>query len=236
MKSRRFAKRMKWRFAGGLLVPSLFCALSSAATNAPPELPEKTKAVVISATPPDYPYQARRERMTGSGIVVLDINKATGLVTRAYMAKSTGHGILDDETIRTFKQWRFKPGTISNLKTPITFTLQGGRLSYEFKEKPMGDVLARYLGQGTVIKGPLPSYPSFQPWTYKSGAGVYELHAGSDGHVNDVRILKSSGDETFDKIVGKTLRKWVLARGPIIIELPLRFTLTPEKYSIDVAR
>ena len=40
----------------------------------------------------------------------------------------------------------------------------------------------------------------------------------------------------FDRIAGQTLRKWRRRWGPLILELPLRFTLTPTNYSVDVGQ
>lgn len=124
------------------------------------------------------------------------------------------------------------------MKSPITFTMFRGLPSTEYvvRSKSMDDVLARFLGKGTVVKGPIPKYPRSPAWTYKQGKGVYELHAGSDGKVAEVRILKSSGDSIFDREAVKTLGKWRLRRGPLVLELPLSFTLTPANYSVDVAR
>jgi TonB family protein len=72
-----------------------------------------------------------------------------------------------------------------------------------------------------VLHGPNPAYPRNAPWTDKQGKGIYELHVGKDGKVEDVRILKSSGDATFDRVAVSTLRKWRLRKGPLIVELPL---------------
>jgi TonB family protein len=57
-----------------------------------------------------------------------------------------------------------------------------------------------------------------------------------DGSVVDVKILKGSGDGTFDRVTVKTLRAWRLSRGPLVLELPLRFTLTPMSYSVDIPK
>jgi len=154
------------------------------------------------------------------------------------MAPSTGSPILDDAALSAFRRWRFAPGTVAQMKSPITFTMFGGRASteYKVKSKSMDDVLAAFLGKGTVLKGPIPTYPRFPPWTNKNGKGVYELHAGKDGKVEQVRILKTSGDATFDRETVKTLGKWRLRRGPLILELPLKFSLTPTTYSVDVSR
>jgi TonB family protein len=194
-------------------------------------------STVASGPRPDYPYEARRQRITGSGIVLMEVDRATGKVTEARMLVSTDSPILDDAALYAFRRWRFKAGTPGPIKVPIAFGL--GRLptfEYRVKQKPMDDVLARFLGKGVVLKGPIPAYPRVPPWTEKHGQGVYELHVQKDGTVTEVKILKRSGDDTFDRVAVDTLRKWRLRRGPLILELPLRFRLTPGSYSVDIPK
>jgi TonB family protein len=198
--------------------------------------PREYQGLVLSAPRPDYPIEARRRYISGSGVADLEVDPATGLVKRVRMAPSTRSSVLDQAAISAFQKWRFKPGKIARVRIPIAFTMQGGTVSYDVERKPVDEVLARYLGAGSVAAARLPIYPSFQPWTFKQGKGVYELHVLADGHVEKVLILKSSGDERFDKITVKGLQKWRFNRGPIIIELPLHFVLTPTSYSVDVAR
>ena len=114
----------------------------------------------------------------------------------------------------------------------------GGNVVTEFvvKKKPMDEALERFLGKGTVLKGPIPEYPRFPQWIHKAGKGVYELHVQKDGRVSQVKILKPSGDDIFDRVAANTLRKWRLRRGPLILELPLSFNLTPTKYSVDIPK
>ncbi len=153
------------------------------------------------------------------------------------MQPSTGRPILDRAALDAFRQWVFKPGTVTFVRTPITFTI-GGPPTYELRTeaKKMDDVLAAFLGQGTVVDGPIPAYPRFPPWTNKNGSGVYELHVTKGGTVSVVKILKSSGDMTFDRKAVATLGKWRLRKGPLILELPLSFSLTPTTYSVDIPR
>ena len=145
--------------------------------------------------------------------------------------------MLDRAAREAFLRWRFKPGTSRRIKVPITFTM-GGRVQtgYHVESRSMDDVLAGFLGKGTLLKGPIPEYPKSPPWTDKSGKGVYELHAGKDGRVTRVNGLKSSGDAPFDGVAVKTLGKWQLRRGPLVLELPLRFSLSPTHYAVDIAR
>ena len=86
----------------------------------------KGKALAIYAPRPEYPLQARRNRLSGSGVALLDVDKCTGYVTSARMLQSMGHKILDDVALKAFRQWRFKPGTASQIKIPINYTV-GGR-------------------------------------------------------------------------------------------------------------
>ena len=83
------------------------------------------KATVAYAPRPVYPYQARRQRVTGSGIALLTVDHTTGTVTDVRMAQSCGNVILDNSTLDAFRRWRFKPGGVTQLEVPITYTLMG---------------------------------------------------------------------------------------------------------------
>jgi TonB family protein len=77
---------------------------------------------------PEYPYEARRKKITGSGVVVMTINLASGAVIDAKMDKSTGSPILDGAAVSAFRRWRFKPGsTASTIRMPIKYTLSGAQ-------------------------------------------------------------------------------------------------------------
>ncbi|MDQ2867429.1 MAG: energy transducer TonB [Verrucomicrobiota bacterium] len=83
------------------------------------------KANAISAPRPVYPFEARKQHLVGTGVCVVTVDTSSGAVTDATMAKSIGVGILDDAAISAFKRWRFRPGTVSKVKIPITFTMTG---------------------------------------------------------------------------------------------------------------
>ena len=80
------------------------------------------KDVAVSAPPPVYPYQAKRRHITGDGVCVITVDAASGKVTDATMEQSTGNPILDKSTTETLRQWRFKPGTVSRVRVPVTYT------------------------------------------------------------------------------------------------------------------
>jgi TonB family protein len=79
------------------------------------------QAMAVSAPLPEYPYQAKRANITGSGVCVITVDTASGKVTDAMMAQSTGDGILDKVTTNTFRRWRFKPGTVSQVRVPVDY-------------------------------------------------------------------------------------------------------------------
>ena len=84
------------------------------------------KAVAIYAPKPEYPAEARARHLTGSGVIMLDVDVATGRVTSARMLQSMGHKILDDAALDAFRKWRFQPGKAApNVKIPIRYTLTG---------------------------------------------------------------------------------------------------------------
>jgi protein TonB len=83
------------------------------------------KALATYAPRPQYPYEARSRKITGSGICVVEVDPGSGSVTSASMAQSIGNPILDNSAVSAFRQWRFKPGSVSNVRIPITFTTTG---------------------------------------------------------------------------------------------------------------
>jgi protein TonB len=83
------------------------------------------KAVILSAPYPDYPADAREQRITGHGMVLMMVDPGSGSVTHVSMLKSTGNSSLDHAALRGFRRWRFKPGSVTRVKSPVTFALTG---------------------------------------------------------------------------------------------------------------
>src|SRR6266481_4263570 len=71
-------------------------------------------------------YEPRSRHVTGSGVCVVEVGPS-GSVTGASMASSIGNPILDNAATSAFRQWRFKPGTVSKVRIPITFTMTGAQ-------------------------------------------------------------------------------------------------------------
>jgi protein TonB len=72
---------------------------------------------------PEYPLEARRQHMTGTGIFVLEVDAPSGVVTRVRVVRSTGFPMLDKSAVTTLKRWRFRPNTVAKIRIPITFSM-----------------------------------------------------------------------------------------------------------------
>jgi TonB family protein len=83
------------------------------------------RGLALSAPRPEYPYEARRQRMTGTGVAVLTIDPRSGNVLDVRMSRSTGGAVLDNATVSGLRRWRFQPGGAASIYVPITFTLTG---------------------------------------------------------------------------------------------------------------
>jgi protein TonB len=80
-------------------------------------------ALALNAPLPEYPSAARQNGITGDGIAVMTVDRVRGSVTHVSMWKSTGNASLDDAAVRSFRRWRFRPGSVSKVKAPVTFRL-----------------------------------------------------------------------------------------------------------------
>ncbi|HEY2626208.1 MAG TPA: TonB family protein [Candidatus Udaeobacter sp.] len=85
----------------------------------------RAKALAINSPRPQYPYEARSRHITGSGVCVVTVDPGSGNVTGATMTQSIGNPILDNAALSAFREWRFRPGTVSQVRIPITFTMTG---------------------------------------------------------------------------------------------------------------
>lgn len=70
---------------------------------------------------PVYRPEWAKQRLAGKGVVLVTIDQQTGNVTGARMLQSTGNQLLDGAALQAYSQWRFQPGTGSQVKIPIEF-------------------------------------------------------------------------------------------------------------------
>jgi TonB family protein len=70
---------------------------------------------------PVYRPEWAKQGLTGKGVVLVTIDQQTGRVTGVRMLQSTGNKQLDGAALEAYSQWRFRPGTGSQVKIPIEF-------------------------------------------------------------------------------------------------------------------
>lgn len=225
--------------SGALFWGAIGSSFGAAASSSPQPAGEKidydhVKQFLVFSPRPSYPYEARKVRAGGSGVAMLKIDEETGRVQEATMRASTGSVVLDNNTLLTLRLWRFQPHTVAKATVAINYSMQG--VSIEKHERSMAEILTPFLGETALRKAPTPQYPEYVNWGHRQGKGVYVISDDARGQVTSVTVRKSSGDPVFDEAVQKTLRKWQFTRGPLTVELPFSFVLTPTSYRIDVAR
>ena len=76
---------------------------------------------------PKYPEQARRQRLMGKGIFLLNVNAKTGQVTSIKVEQKTGYELLDMAALKALIKWRFKPNTFTRVHVPVLFGMSSYR-------------------------------------------------------------------------------------------------------------
>jgi TonB family protein len=70
---------------------------------------------------PQYPYEAHRDFVTGSGVFELRFDYETGYLREVHVASGTGSAFLDSAAIGTLKRWQAKPRSVHKITVPVTF-------------------------------------------------------------------------------------------------------------------
>ncbi len=107
-----------------LLAFMLSFAIGSAEADAPPIMQVEDAVAqhrLFYYPIPEYPYEARRSVITGSGLFELRFDYETGHLREVHVARGTGSAFLDSAAIGTLKRWQAKPRSVHNLIVPVTF-------------------------------------------------------------------------------------------------------------------
>ena len=122
----------RWRFKPGLCTdvhyPIAFTMRQAGYLDAvvvSPVDPHKTatqRQAVFEPTP-HYPAEALKRLWDGTAILEL-VLRPDGTVSDVNVLRSSGHELLDQEGVRTFKRWHFRPGTVDHIQVPLTFSLK----------------------------------------------------------------------------------------------------------------
>lgn len=83
---------------------------------------EEMLRYATSSPPVPFPEAAQKANLTGSGLYELRIDKS-GRVTEVAAVKSSGQKVLDQTALATFKKWRFKPGSFTRVRVPVSWSV-----------------------------------------------------------------------------------------------------------------
>ena len=72
---------------------------------------------------PEYPLDARANRITGKGEFEIRFDYDTGHLREVRILKSTGHRSLDKSAIETFQKWQAKPHGLRAISVPVSFAI-----------------------------------------------------------------------------------------------------------------
>ena len=70
---------------------------------------------------PEFPEAMRRQRVRAKGVFVLNVDAKTGQVTSIKIERRTGYQALDVAALKALINWRFKPGSVTKVRIPVTF-------------------------------------------------------------------------------------------------------------------
>jgi TonB family protein len=125
-------KRTVTSLAGGLCAAFILCTTASAAspkasgTKITYAREGEISAMMVKRGRINYPWEARRDYRSGSGIYRVYVNP-NGKVRTVGVVQSTGHQDLDLAAAARLYHCLFKPGRRRELDLPVTFTLSRPR-------------------------------------------------------------------------------------------------------------
>ena len=122
-----------------ILVLALISVCSLHAQTGTPATRQQPPRAIYTPRPVYRPEWAK-QGLTGKGVVLVTIDQQTGMVTGARMLQSTGNKQLDGAALEAYSQWRFQPGSGSQVKIPI-----------EFKSRPKPQTANRALPKPAIL-------------------------------------------------------------------------------------
>lgn len=213
-----------WRTSLSRLASVSVIVAPFSAVAAPALATEKDlAAVVISAPRPEYPYAARRDNISGSGVVRIHVDPATGNVARAEMAQSTGSAVLDQAALSALRRWRFRPGAVTTAETPVSFERGGASYASAASRSAIPDHLVQSLLAATtptgrrlaepevrslILHAPMPMGTATRSANWRLKVGVFLLAVRPDGSVSNVETLQRTGHGGLDREVIDSLKRW----------------------------
>ncbi len=163
-------------------------------------------AVMLEAR---YPPDLRDRGVTGTVVLLVQVD-TEGQVRRSAVWESSGHEEFDDVATSVASSMRFVPAQSTSgpvtvqIMVPVDFKLKQDApaapelISYDVKAALLN------AAEANQVLGVL--YPPRLMESKIGGRTVLWVHVGLDGHVEQVRVMESSGYEEFDRAAGLASR------------------------------
>jgi TonB family protein len=103
-----------------LLAPAYFSSLAASEDVMTVEEAVQKRLLLVAARP-DYSYEARSRKRSGSGLFELKFDYESGRLREVHVVRSIGDPLLDGPAIAALKIWQAKPRSIHTLLVPIRF-------------------------------------------------------------------------------------------------------------------
>jgi TonB family protein len=180
---------------------------------------------------PNYPAEALQNHLAGKSLFEVRL-RADGSVFDIKMLQSTGHRLLDEESIRTIRTWNFAyMGTCDRVRIPIIYSSrpqQGFKIVPDSDEPPVMTVEEADKKQ-LLLFAARPSYPYEARRAHVTGTGIFELRFDyNTGHLREIHVVKSTGADSLDGHAIGALKLWkAKPRSIHILRVPIGFTLKP---------
>lgn len=121
--------------------------------NAQSAPPNTSMPRATYAPKPVYRPEWAKQGLKGKGVVLVTIDTKTGKVAGVQMLQSTGNQLLDGAALQAYSQWRFAPGSASQVKMPIEFMGRppGKTPANAAERRPAASWILILVGIGAVL-------------------------------------------------------------------------------------
>jgi TonB family protein len=194
-------------------------------------IPRSEAAAHVPGRPPHYSIEALQQHLEGKSLFEVRL-RTDGRVSHVKMLQSTGHRVLDEESIRTIQTWNFAyMGKCDRVRIPIIYSLrprQGFKIAPDRGEPPLTAVEEAQAKQ-LLLFAARPSYPYEARKVHLSGSGIFDLRFDYEtGHLREVHVVKSTGYNSLDGHAIGALKLWKAKPGSIhTLRVPIDFKLKP---------
>jgi TonB family protein len=194
-------------------------------------IPRSEAAAHFPGRPPHYPIEALQQHLEGKSLFEVRL-RADGRVSHVKMLQSTGHRVLDEESIQTIQTWNFAyMGKCDRVRIPIIYSLrprQGFKIVPNNDEPPLTTIEAAQEKQ-LLLFAALPSMPYEARRSRLSGSGIFDLTFDFErGHLREIHVVKSTGHSMLDGRAIGALELWkAKPRSIHTLRVPINFPLTP---------